>query len=142
MTEQRPSKELITSLMADIQSFASAWSLIGSSFDDGGMLHDAEQQKAEIQAQLEKLLSTPEQPADHSNCPFCDQPCDDTGSIWHRPQCEGLQDAKLTKLQHHMLVKRAAQPPAGRSFTPEEARAYQAFVDDYFGAAPPPGDEQ
>ncbi len=55
--------------------------------------------------------SAPEPPADHSTCPFCDQPCDDTGSIWHRPHCEGLQNAGITKLRLHYLTKRAAQPP-------------------------------
>lgn len=33
----------------------------------------------------------------------------------------------------------AHEPPASRNFTPEEARAYKAFIEDYFGTSQPPG---
>jgi len=62
-----PSKDLVDSLMEDVQCFASAWSLVGGRFDRGNMLEDAEHQKAELRDRLTKVLATHEpESAPHS----------------------------------------------------------------------------
>ncbi|MBO1856822.1 hypothetical protein J4G52_25110 [Burkholderia cenocepacia] len=48
-------KEQIDVTMTQAQVFASAWSLVGSRFDNGGELANAEQQKADLRTMLEGL---------------------------------------------------------------------------------------
>lgn len=73
-----------------------------------------------------------------SRCPFCDRPADSEGGILHSAECDGLKDAGLTKLQHHVLVSRAAQPQ------PAEQKDEQGRPMTYWGglAQPPPSDYQ
>jgi hypothetical protein len=54
------SKEILDDIMADVQSFASAWSLIDSRFDGGHGLQAAMDEKAELRARIEKLITAPE----------------------------------------------------------------------------------
>jgi hypothetical protein len=44
--------EWVDAVMAQAQVFASAWSLVGSRFDDGEALHTAEAMKAELRAMI------------------------------------------------------------------------------------------
>jgi len=52
---------LINSLMEQAQVFASAWSLVGSQFDGGNAMDDAEDAKAELRQMIEEALAQPEE---------------------------------------------------------------------------------
>lgn len=45
--------------MVQAQVYASAWSLVGSRFDNGGELANAQAQKAELRAMIERALLEP-----------------------------------------------------------------------------------
>jgi hypothetical protein len=53
----------VDSVMEQAQVFASAWALVGSRFDSGNEMENAEQQKKELRAML---TTPPAQPTDHS----------------------------------------------------------------------------
>lgn len=44
-------------------------------------------------------------------CPFCEKTADKDGGMGHVPDCEGLRDSGLNKLQQHILTSRLAAPP-------------------------------
>jgi ribosomal protein L37AE/L43A len=74
-------------------------------------------------AYIERLQCSIDEPkTDDYKCPFCDRPRDAEGSIWHAPDCEGLQNAGITKLQLHMLTTRAAVPPKVNASCEQQAR--------------------
>lgn len=50
---------IIDEIMSQAQVFASAWSLVGSRFDQGDELENAEAQKAELRALVERALRHP-----------------------------------------------------------------------------------
>ena len=52
----------LADLMAQAQVYASAYSLVGSRFDQGGELENAEEQKAELRKMIEAAISTAAQP--------------------------------------------------------------------------------
>ena len=97
----RTSKELVDSLMEDVLSFASAWSLVGSRFDNGSMLEDAEQQKAELRTRLEQEIAGPQMggPPDrvvvveHTHEPPAKQgPCPNCGATWVSAELSSSQE--------------------------------------------------
>ncbi len=50
---------VIDEIMSQAQVFASAWSLVGSRFDQGDELANAQAQKAELRALVERALCRP-----------------------------------------------------------------------------------
>jgi hypothetical protein len=46
-------KKQIDNIMEKAQEFASTWSLVDTRFDDGTMLEQAEERKAELRAMIE-----------------------------------------------------------------------------------------
>lgn len=67
MTTQTETLKLIDSLMEQAQVFASAWSLVGGRFDDGGAMDDAEVAKAELRRMIEEALAGAEGERQQSN---------------------------------------------------------------------------
>ncbi|WP_236233237.1 host nuclease inhibitor protein [Pseudomonas tohonis] len=49
----------IETIMEQAQVYASAWSLVGSRFDNGGRLEQCEEEKRALRAMLEEFLSEP-----------------------------------------------------------------------------------
>jgi hypothetical protein len=106
MSEQVPSKDVSRQ---ELIAFLTAWERIGQL----QYVEARNQFRKEARYWIQRLERAENEPAPVlSQCPFCDQPADSEGGIWHRPHCEGLQDAGLTKLQQYALQARAAQPPS------------------------------
>lgn len=51
--------KVIDAIMVQAQVYASAWSLVGSRFDTGGELANAQAEKAELRALVERVLLEP-----------------------------------------------------------------------------------
>jgi hypothetical protein len=49
-------KAAVDALMSDAQVFASAWSLVGSRFDEGDCLSEAEARKAELRTAIQSAI--------------------------------------------------------------------------------------
>lgn len=58
-------------VMEQAQVFASAWALVGSRFDEGGMLDEANLAKAELAEMVANLIPNAESPFASSCCPIC-----------------------------------------------------------------------
>ena len=58
---------MVDEIMAQAQVFASAWSLVGGRFDNGNMLTEAEEAKAELRQMIEALAQPAGEAAEAEN---------------------------------------------------------------------------
>ncbi len=61
-----------------------------------------------------------------ANCPFCQKPARDDGSIIHHGNCSGLDRADINNLQHDMLTTRIRELEAAAKLASAAVQTYLA----------------
>jgi hypothetical protein len=115
--------EWVNSVMEQAQVFASAWSLVGSRFDSGNEMENAEEQKKALRA----MLSTPPAAAQPEQEPVAD----DIASIL---ACRDMLDAQPVPpriLMHQATHPTNTTPPTAqrKPLTDEEIKAVIQSID-------------